>query len=216
MTPSPAPRCRGWPRQLRLLLRHLRFGLRGPATRQAELAALFRIANTWLRGAGVDHWLAYGTLLGWHRERRLLPHDVDVDFGAPVAAYEILRRAASSLPPGCTLHDSSHRHHGPKLYLSRHGWEADIYFYTAEGNLLRSTECSRNPGETDPFPRDWIYPLHTDALLEAAVAVPAQAERLLVHHYRYLGPDAVRDPVTRYFRPRHPAQPEANTTTRSP
>jgi hypothetical protein len=216
MLPAPAPRCRGWPRTFRLLLRQLRYRWRGPGARQAELGALFRITNTWLRATGIEHWLAYGTLLGWHREGRLLPHDVDVDFGAPVAAYEVLRRAGHTLPRGCTLHDSSHRHHGPKLYVSRHGWEADIYFYTSEGDLLRSLERTANPGDAAPFPRDWIYPLRTDTLLDTAVAVPAQAERLLVHHYRYLGPDAVRDPVTRYFRPRQPGRAETKTPRSTP
>ena len=44
--------------------------------------------------------------------------------------------------------------------------------------------------------RVWL----TDAYyLGAPTYVPAETEALLKHHYGYLGPGAVRDPVTRYF-----------------
>ncbi len=211
MPPPPAPRCSAWQRQLRLLGHRVRLAGRRDAVRGPALAALFRGVNAWLRAVGTDHWLAYGTLLGWHREKAILPHDTDVDFGAPLAAYEILRYAGGRLPPGFVLRDSSHRHHGPKLYVTHAGWEADLYFYAESDGRLRSTERSRNPGETEPFPRALVFPLAAGTLLGEAVSLPAQPEALLRHHYGYLGPDAVRDPVTRYFRPRHPAGPAAQT-----
>lgn len=211
MRSSSAIRCRYWPRQARLLFRHLRYGWRGAPARTRELESLFLAVNAWLRACEVDHWLAYGTLLGWFRERRLLAHDTDVDFGAPIEAYEVLRHAASRLPAGFILRDSSHRHLGPKLYVSRHDWEADIYFYRAEAGQLQSTERTRNPGEAAPFPREFVFPLQTVTMLGAEARVPAQPELLLRHHYRYLGPDAVRDPVTRYFRPRQATASTADT-----
>jgi hypothetical protein len=151
--PPPAPRCSAWQRQLRLLGHRLRLAGRRDAVRGPALTALFRGVNAWLRAVGTDHWLAYGTLLGWYREKAILPHDTDVDFGAPLAAYEVLRYAGGRLPPGFVLRDSSHRHHGPKLYVTYAGWEADLYFYAEADGLMRSTERSRNPGETEPFPR---------------------------------------------------------------
>lgn len=194
-------------RQARLLRRHVRYGRASfasvPAPSKARaLEQLFHAVNAHLRTLRVDYALAYGTLLGWHRERRLLPHDRDVDFAAPVSAYPKIWAARQALPPGFAMHDTSHRHHGPKLYIAWRGWEADIYFLAEEAGQLRSLERSDNPGETLPFPRDYFFPLQPATFLGAETFVPAQPVPLLTHHYRYLGPDAVRDPVTRYFRPR--------------
>lgn len=194
-------------RSSRLVARHLRYGRasltsRASPARTAALTALFRGVNAHLRARGVEYALAYGTLLGWHRERRLLPHDRDVDFAAPLAAYPAIRDSGAALPPGFALHDTSHRHHGPKLYVSHRGWEADIYFLREEDGWLRSTERSLNPGETTPFPRDFFFPVQPAEFLGEPTFVPAQPVALLTHHYRYLGADAVRDPATRYFRPR--------------
>lgn len=197
-----------WRRRGRLLRRHLRHGRASftaipSATRTAELTELFRGVNRWLRSLGVEHALAYGTLLGWHREQRILPHDRDVDFAAPLAAYPAIRAAGGTLPPGFTLHDTSYRHHGPKLYVAWRGWEADLYFFRERSDdALQSTERSENPGETNPFPREFLFPLQPSTFLGEPVWVPAQPVALLTHHYGYIGPDAVRDPVTRYFRPR--------------
>jgi hypothetical protein len=194
-------------RQFRLLRRHLRYGPPGwpisdKSAYAAALATLFRGVNQHLLTLGGDYWIVYGTLLGWHREGRILPHDYDVDFGAPVARYREILNSAHLLPEGFTLHDTSHRHHGPKLYIEYHGWEADIYFYTEKDHHLRSTEKSLNPGDTIPFPREYFYPPTPARLLGQPTFVPAQPVAYLEHIYRYLGPDAIRDPVTRYFRPR--------------
>lgn len=194
-------------RQLRLLRRHIRYGLPGlgryrRGAREAALVTLFRGVNRHLRRLGGDYWLAYGTLLGWHREGRILAHDADVDFGVPVARYPEILASRDALPAGFRLFDTSHRHHGPKLYFEYEGWEADLYFFTAESGQLRSTERSINPGETEPFPREYFFPLQPATFLGEPTWVPAQVVPYLKHVYRYIGPDAVRDPITRYFRPR--------------
>lgn len=189
-------------RDSRLLLRHVRFGLAGRAARHQALATLFRTVNGHLRALGIDYWLAYGTLLGWHREGRILAHDYDVDFGLMEEHYPRLKETAARLPRGFTLHDTSHRHLGPKLYVEHRGWEADLYFFRATGDSLHMLERSLNPGEIAPFPRAWMFPLQPATMLGEATQVPAQPLPYLVHTYGYIGPDAVRDPVTRYFRPR--------------
>ncbi len=194
-------------RPAQLLVRHLRYGPaswseRASPRKTAALHALFRGVNGWLRASGVTYWLAYGTLLGWHREKRPLPHDRDIDFGVELGAYARLKAAAPLLPAGFSLHDSSHRHRGPKLYVVHRGWEADLYFYADEQGQMCSLERSRNPGDTTPFPREFVHPVQAVPFLDETTFIPAQPVALLTHHYRYLGPDAVRDPVTRYFRPR--------------
>jgi hypothetical protein len=196
-----------WPRQFRLLGRHLRYGAASFARKDSEmkvrvLAEVFRGVNTHLRSLGVDYALGYGTLLGWHREKRILPHDYDIDFIAPVEAYPAIRDSAATLPTGFTLHDTSYRHFGPKLYVSYRGWEADIYFLRTEGANLRSTEDCVNPGDVAPFPREFFYPLQSVEFLGEPTFVPAKPVDLLTLHYGYLGPNAVRDPVTRLFKPR--------------
>lgn len=194
-------------RNARLLLRHLRYGAasfrrRPSAVRTAALVTLFRGVNSHLSALGIPYALAYGTLLGWYRDHALIPHDYDIDFAAPVDAYPVILASASRLPRGFELHDTSHRHRGPKLYVNHGGWEADIYFYTDTGDQLCSTEQSRNPGDMLPFPRAYFFPVKPVAFLGVETFVPAQPEALLTHLYRYLGEDAVRDPQTRYFRPR--------------
>ncbi len=194
-------------RQLRLLSRHARHGRASfagaPSARKAaELGTLFAVVNAFLRDLQIDYALAYGTLLGWHRERRILPHDRDIDFATPVANYRAVWDARSRLPSGFTMHDTSHRHRGPKLYVDYRNWDADIYFFEEKDGHLASLENCINPGDIAPFPRAYFFPVQRAEFLGQNTFVPAQPEALLLHHYGYLGADGERDPVTRYFRPR--------------
>ena len=194
-------------RQLRLLVRHVRYAdsawsESGRRARAEALETLFRGVNAWLRETGVEHWICYGTLLGWWREGRILAHDRDVDFAAPLAAYATLKAAASRLPRGFTMHDTSHLHGGPKFYISYRGWEADVYFMVeTEGTLLPILN-STLPGDTTPFPRELFYPARDAVFHGVDTRVPAEPERYLRHIYGYIGPNAELDPVTRYYRPR--------------
>lgn len=194
----------------RLVGRHLRYGrasfrpVSSPAKTEA-LRTLFVVTNDLLQRSGVPYALAYGTLLGWFRNGRLLAHDLDVDFGAPVEGFSAVWAARRFLPEGFTMHDTSARHFGPKLYVSFRGWEADIYFFADDGREMHSLERSRNPGDVAPFPRDYFYPLQRAQMEGQPTQVPARPEALLTHVYRYLGEDGVRDPQTRYFVPRRPS-----------
>jgi|LauGreDrversion4_1035100.scaffolds.fasta_scaffold04952_3 hypothetical protein len=196
-------------RQIRVLVRHVRYAdaawsESGRRSKSEALVTLFRTVNAWLRESGAEHWICYGTLLGFWREGRILMHDRDVDFAAPTTAYETLKAAAARLPPGFTLHDTSHRHNGPKLYISYRGWEADIYFMIEEHGRLHAILTSPNPGDTAPFPREWFYPARTADFLGTPTQVPPEPELYLKHTYGYTGADAELDPVTRYYRPRSP------------
>jgi hypothetical protein len=116
--------------------------------------------------------------------------------------YPKIRDSAAALPAGFTLHDTSHRHRGPKLYVEHGGWEADIYFFTERDGRLLPDLISNEPGDHVPFPREWFFPRQAATFLGEATFVPAQPVAYLEHLYRYLGPDAEQDPVTRYYRPR--------------
>lgn len=196
-------------RPLRLLARHARYsrlvlGSRRDECIHQELATLFRVVNEMLRRSGVEYWLNYGTLLGWFRSRSLIPGDRDVDFGTPAPSYPVVWEARHLLPPGYAMHDTSYRHHGPKLYVTHRGWEADIYFYREQDGLWQSCEKSRNPGDVAPFPRGFVAPLQEAEHLGEATWVPRNPEAWLRHTYGYIGEDAIQDPLTGYWRRRSP------------
>jgi hypothetical protein len=170
--------------------------------RQEALKGLFGAVNTWLRGASVDYWVVYGTLLGWYREGAILSHDGDVDFGVPEECYDVLKGRSRMLPPGFQLFDTSRRHGGPKLYVSHRGWEADIYFFRRTGDRLTTILRSAIPSDTLPFPVSWFYPPAPATFLGAATQVPNSPELYLRHLYGYLGPDGIRDRATGLYRPR--------------
>lgn len=211
MSPHVSSALDRWRRNVRLLGRHLRhgrasFGEAASPAKARELAALFRTVNAYLRELGVVSFLTYGTLLGWHRDGRPLPHDVDIDLAVPEAEFPRIWAARHRLPAGFRMHDTSHLHPGPKLYVEHRGWEADLYFLREEGDQLRTLERSANPGDMLPFPKSWFFPPQPAVFLDAPVWVPAQPVTYLEHLYHYLGTDAERDPVTRYFRPKRSAR----------
>jgi hypothetical protein len=177
-------------------------GRRRAEAMRAALEPVYRATNRFLLALDVEYWLVYGTLLGHHREGGLLAGDRDVDFGAHEREYPKIWSARARLPPGFRMYDTSRNHYGPKLYVVHRGWEADIYFYKDAGGLLQSYERSRNLGDMQPFPRTFVYPRRRTTFLGETTYVPHDAEAYLVHTYRYIGPNAVRDPLTGYWSPR--------------
>ena len=192
----------------RLVLRQVRYGTapwseEARSARARALAELFKGVNGWLGASGVEYLIVYGTLLGWQREGRILLHDRDVDFGVPESAFDVLWSRRSELPAGFCLEDTSWRHGGPKLYVTYRGWEADIYFFREEDDFLRTILVSDIPSDTRPFPKAWFYPRNPVTFLGEPTFVPRDPTSYLTHLYGYLGPDAVRDRKTGYFKPRH-------------
>lgn len=162
---------------------------------------MFREVNRFLTDTGVDHWIAFGTLLGWYRHGGLIPGDLDVDFGVLERDYEAVWRERHRLPAGFRMHDTSHRHRGPKLYVSWRGWDADIYVYGEQGDMLQSYVKSTWGGEITPFPRCHILPRREVTLLGQSTWVPAQTEAWLRHTYGYIGENGRQDPRTGYWHP---------------
>lgn len=195
-------------RPLRLLKRHVRhsrlvLGARQQSVVGASLTQLYREVNGFLSTLGVPWWICYGTLLGWHRDGGLVPGDRDVDFGLPLEAYETVWAARHQLPTGLRMFDTTHRHPGPKLYVERDGWEADLYFYRSLGDG-RYKVCLRSwlQGDIVPFPESLIHPLRPVTFLGAPTWVPNDAHGWLVHTYGCLERDAVQDPRSGYWRSR--------------
>lgn len=191
-------------RTARLLWRHARYNplVLGASHREVvarQLGRLFVITNAFLREAGADYWLTFGTLLGQHREGQIIRGDKDVDFGLRESDYPRVKGAASHLPRGFRLHDTSERHLGPKLYVEWDGWEADLYFYRARQGWLLPLERGTFPGERSKIPDELVFPLQSATFLGQETRLPARPRELLEHHYGYLGSDAVRDRATGYF-----------------
>ena len=191
-------------RQSRLLVRHLRFCRPFDAEgrtrkRLAALETLFRETERYLSRLRAEHWLTDGTLLGYHREGGIIPHDRDIDIGAPAREFGRIWEERGQLPPGFKMYDTSRRHRGPKLYVAHRGWEADIYFYEDQGDRLCSFADEPQGGYSKPFPKDYIYPLQRASFLGETTWAPNRVEDYLRHAYGYIGRDAVQDGKTGYW-----------------
>lgn len=164
------------------------------------LQHLFREINQLLRQSGEDYWLDFGTLLGNYREKGIIPHDIDVDFGMQEKSYGKVLELKSSLPSSIKFYDTSQNHRGPKVYFSYKGFDVDIYFYEDLGENLRSYENSRYPNETTPIPKNLIFPLRKSSHLGETTFVPIHTKEYLEHIYGYIGKNAVRDLQTGYWK----------------
>lgn len=155
-----------------------------------------------LRRAGVEPFVAYGTLLGAVREGTVLGHDSDADIGyvsrheAPVdviresfglqrevvrLGYEVVRYSGAAFKVMVPEAD------GVKRGLDVFGGFLDA------GRLYLMGEIGVD------FEREWVFPLSNATLEGVEVPVPAQPERLLEATY---GPSwRVPDPAFRFETP---------------
>ncbi|MFY0627125.1 MAG: LicD family protein [Reichenbachiella sp.] len=163
------------------------------------LEDLFKKSNQYLLDNHIDYWLDFGTLLGYYREKKIIPHDMDVDYGCLEPEYEKLKSTQKKLPPGLTLHDSSYRHHGLKMYFNYKGFDADVYFYEEDNGMLTSGVRNSLPNECTPFNKSLVIPTSNASFLDRSTFVPAETKNYLVHIYNYLGKKAVKDKKTGYF-----------------
>lgn len=138
-----------------------------------------------LRSAGVEPFVAYGTLLGAVREGRVLGHDSDADLGY-VSRY--------SNPV-----DVARESFAVQRHLAAEGWRISRYsggsfkMLVTEGDVTRGLDVFGGHlddgrlylmGEIGvPFERDWITPLGEAELDGRPVPVPARPEKLLEATY---------------------------------
>lgn len=155
-----------------------------------------------LRRAGVEPFVAYGTLLGAVREGTVLGHDSDADIGyvsdhgAPVdvvresfrlqrevvgLGYEVVRYSGAAFKVMVPEGDSVKR-----------GLDVFGGFLDA-GRLYLMGEIGVD------FERDWIFPLTTATLEGVEVPVPAQPDKLLEATYGAAW--RVPDPVFQFETP---------------
>lgn len=165
----------------------------------AILRELFAGGAQFLNDTGEEYWLDFGTLLGYHREGDIIPHDIDVDFAMHEKSYKMVLAKRQLLPKGFSFYDTSHRHRGPKLYLNYKGFDADIYFYEDLGDAVRSYENTSWPNEKREIPKTLIYPLTSASLFDKKIEVPAHTEEYLRYIYGYLGSDGRRNLKTGFW-----------------
>lgn len=156
---------------------------------------------TALRSAGVEPFLAYGTLLGAIREGAVLGHDSDADLG-------YVSRHTNPV-------DVARESFQVQRRLVEHGWRIDRYsggsfkIYVTEADVTRGLDVFGGfldagrlylMGEIGTeFERDWIFPLGTAELEGRPMPVPAEPERLLEATY---GPHwRVPDPAFKFSTP---------------
>lgn len=149
---------------------------------------------------GEDYWLDFGSLLGYFREGSVIPHDIDVDFAMEAKFYQQVLNSQHRIPKGFSFYDSSHRHHGPKVYLSYKGFDIDIYFYQDNGNSIQSTENTKFSSERQDIPKSLIFPLKTISMMGQEIKIPNETKKYLETIYGYIGRNAVRDLKTGFWR----------------
>lgn len=167
------------------------------ALMEATAAVLAALAD-----AGLEPFLAYGTLLGAVREGRVLGHDSDADLGY-VSAY--------SHPV-----DVARESFRVQRELNRRGWTTSRYSGAAFkvdvrrgsatigldvfGGFLDDGRLHLMGEVGTEFREEWIRPLGTAELEGRSLPVPAQPERLLEAMY---GPGwRVPDPAFKFETPR--------------
>ena len=163
------------------------------------LDQFFKKINQLLAETGLEYWIDFGTLLGHHREKGIIPHDIDIDFGMMESSYNGILSLRNKLPAGVKLYDTSSNHRGPKVYFSFKGVDADIYFYEDLNSVIRSYENSKYPNETSEISKNMVFPVKAANHLRQETSIPSRTIEYLEHIYGYIGADAIRDAKTGYW-----------------
>lgn len=162
------------------------------------LEELYKISAQTLNTSGEEFWLDFGTLLGYHRESGIIPHDIDVDFAMHESSYNAIVNL-KAIPKNLKLYDTTSKHNGPKMYFNYKGFDVDIYFYQDLGEKLKSYEKSHFPNERQEIPKELVYPLREIELFGEKGFVPAKTEDYLKFIYGYIGRNGTRDQKTGFW-----------------
>lgn len=136
--------------------------------------------------AGVEPFLAYGTLLGAVREGRLLGHDSDADLGyvsrhtAPVDVMRESFRLQTSL---AEMGYETQRYSGAAFKVKVAEADGSIRGLDVFGGFLRDGMLYLMGEIRTPFKEEWVFPLGTAVLEDRTFPVPADPARLLAATY---------------------------------
>ena len=139
-----------------------------------------------LGAAGVEAFLAYGTLLGAVREGRLLGHDSDADLGyvsrydAPVDVMRESFRLQARLAEGGY---QTQRYSGAAFKVKVAEADGSIRGLDVFGGFLRDGMLYLMGEIRTPFREEWVFPLGRALLEGRSFPVPADPDRLLAATY---------------------------------
>jgi len=165
------------------------------------LQEMYTLSVHILKQTGEPFWLDFGTLLGQFRSNSIIPHDIDIDVAMMEASYNKVKELKNKMPRGLKFYDTSHKHHGPKIFFSYKGFDFDIFFYEDEGETIRSFVEANWPNERQHIPKSIVFPLKTVTFLGQEVSVPKDSKAYLEKMYGYLGTGGWRDQKTGLWHP---------------
>ncbi len=156
--------------------------------RHAAMARLLKAVGSRLDESNISWCLAYGTLLGWHREHDFIAHDDDVDLICFADQKERVYEALYDLQTANRV-ETTGRYIivDPETRI-----QCDIFFFNRSCDVFRHYSLLRHlTCHWQTYLRDDVLPLRRNVLNGIPVWVPAQPETALVKWYgpNYMTPD---------------------------
>jgi hypothetical protein len=139
-----------------------------------------------LREAGIEAFLAYGTLLGAVREGRLLGHDSDADLGYVSELSHPVDVIRESFRVQRALIDLGYRitrYSALAFKVDVEEGDGVVRGLDVFGGFLMDGHLHLMGEVREPFERSWIFPLGTTTLEGRTFPAPADPDRLLSAMY---------------------------------
>jgi SAM-dependent methyltransferase len=139
-----------------------------------------------LRSAGIEAFLAYGTLLGAVREGRLIGHDSDADLGYVSRhehPYDVVRESFALQRRLGRRGFSVTRYSGAAFKVEIQEADGSLRGIDVFGGFLADGFLHLMGEIRAPFDAAWMFPLGTSTLESRRFPVPARPERLLAVTY---------------------------------
>ncbi len=139
-----------------------------------------------LKSAGVDGFLAYGTLLGAVRNGALIGHDSDADLGY-VSDHEhpvdVMRESFALQRALCDMGYPTMRYSGAAFKVDVRESDGSVRGLDVFGGFMMDGNLHLMGEIRTPFERSWIFPLTTATLEGRTFPVPADTDKFLVATY---------------------------------
>ena len=154
-----------------------------------------------LRDAGIEAFLAYGTLLGAVREGKLLGHDSDADLGyvsRHTHPVDVIRESFRLQRALIGLGYRITRYSALAFKVDVDEGDGVVRGLDVFGGFLMDGNLHLMGEIREPFEESWIFPLGTTTLEGRTFPAPADPDRLLTATY---GPWRMPDPAFKFAPP---------------
>lgn len=151
-----------------------------------EIARNLIDANSLLLRLGVHSWLTDGTLLGYYRENRILPHDKDADLGLFITDYSDRILEGFKKDGWKLAHVFGTIECGLQLSFLRNGAKIDLFlFYNEDDKYWHGAWKSEQKGKFRQLIKYYYEPFKFRKVdfLGAQFSIPADTEKYLVTKY---------------------------------